>query len=151
VRRHVEPAPLLPELPGLSDLREARNTATRLGLIVVLVLVLLGSSWAYATGKSLVAVLVIGGVLAVIARRHFGGDRMVYAVIALSVLGTLLLTDMSVGDRQVGDVMTAGLGHTAHLSELLLKGLKAVGNFLSEVAQQVRDQPSNPSGPSAIG
>jgi hypothetical protein len=91
-------------------------------------------------------------VLAVISRRHFGGDRLVYAVIALSVLGTLLLTDLDVGDRQVGDVVTAGLGRTADLSEWLLRGLKAVGNFLAQVAEQARhQQPPSPPGSSAMG
>jgi hypothetical protein len=148
VRRSLEPAP---PLPGLPDLGEVRGRASRLGLIVLLVVVLLGVSWAYAAGQSLVAVLVIGGVLAVIARRRFDGDRLVYAVIALSVLGTLLLTDLEVGDRQVGDVMTAGLGQTAKLGELLLHGLKTLGGYLVELVRHANEQATTPPGPRAAG
>jgi hypothetical protein len=148
VSRRSELSPLL---PGLPDLGEVRGRASRVGLIVLLLVVLLGVSWAYAAGQSLVAVLVIGGVLAVIARRHFDGDRLVYAVIALSVLGTLLLGDLHIGDRQVGDVATAGLGQTAKLGELLLNGLKTLGGYLVELVRHANEQATTPPGPRATG
>jgi hypothetical protein len=140
--RRSEPA----LLPGLPDLGEVRGRASRLGLVVLLVVVLLGVSWAYAAGQSLVAVLVIGGLLAVIARRHFDGDRLVYAVIALSVLGTLVLAD-----RQVGDVMTAGLGQTAKLGQVLLDGLRTLGGYLVELVHHAKEQATTPQGPRATG